>query len=657
MEFLNFPIVALGAALICLIGITIYAITQRGSLRSRDEQLVVARAQAYAMLELRQAGVLFLDREHKLMGEASAAAPELLGHTCGAGTAFVQVDRRAGRRQLRREAVAYLESMWQAEPTAVVDATQNPLQGALRFAPSGDPLLAPGGRRPRASHHRVDRAHFRAAHGAAHHRSAGARRRYLRASGSPAKPARARRSTVAATRPRIPEAIAAERRYRGHSPVPAAPADCPAAAATVAADPRLRRVGPLAHVSTGEFAARRLDVTDDSIPAAPALNAALEARLNAPTPANVRSPTAKYSSAANAARSAGTPRTGVRKMRQSPGHHDHFARVTAQARARPKPAAPIRRVDHRSARSAPHRSAEGSHARRGCDAREVPRRGARQGRPAARHHQTTGTRAAGLPRKAGADPRADPRHQRARRAPAAALGVRARGALRSGAQQPARQAHAVGQRFPAARGEARRPAEPSRHPGRSGHAPARMAHAERRVRPPSIEATQRSATATGTTIRQPQLRDAERRRSRTIRTGLGDAEGRAPLRSFAGEPRGDGAVPRRHVLQARVAGGASASRTCRATIAASSRRSSASSFTTRSGTASKPRPIAWCRTSPRSARSPCSSSASAPDGYQLSVQDDGRGLDHDKIRAEAVRQGVLTRRRRRRRSIRASSPA
>jgi hypothetical protein len=30
------------------------------------------------------------------------------------------------------------------------------------------------------------------------------------------------------------------------------------------------------------------------------------------------------------------------------------------------------------------------------------------------------------------------------------------------------------------------------------------------------------------------------------------------------------------------------------------------------------------------------------DGYQLSVQDDGRGLDHVKIRAEAVRQGVLT---------------
>src|SRR5687768_13719526 len=91
MDFLNFPIVALGTALICLIGVTIYALTQRTSIRSRDEQLVVARAQAYAMLELSQAGVLFLDREHKLMGEASAAAPELLGHTCATGTVFVQV--------------------------------------------------------------------------------------------------------------------------------------------------------------------------------------------------------------------------------------------------------------------------------------------------------------------------------------------------------------------------------------------------------------------------------------------------------------------------------------------------------------------------------------------------------------------------------------
>ena len=142
MEFINFPIVALGAALVCLIGVAIYAITLRSSLRSRDEQLVVARAQAYAMLELSQAGVLFLDREHRLMGEASAAAPELLGHTCGAGTAFVQVIADLVDVTVRRETVAYLEAMWKAEASAHVDATQNPVARvhsgsrhlALRFA-------------------------------------------------------------------------------------------------------------------------------------------------------------------------------------------------------------------------------------------------------------------------------------------------------------------------------------------------------------------------------------------------------------------------------------------------------------------------------------------------------------------------------------------
>ena len=142
VEFINFPIVALGAALICLIGVTIYAITQRGSLRSRDEQLVVARAQAYAMLELSQAGVLFLDREHKLMGEASSAAPELLGHTCGAGTAFVQAISELVDVKIRRETVSYLETLWKADPTSMVDATLNPLARvhagsrhlAIRFA-------------------------------------------------------------------------------------------------------------------------------------------------------------------------------------------------------------------------------------------------------------------------------------------------------------------------------------------------------------------------------------------------------------------------------------------------------------------------------------------------------------------------------------------
>lgn len=128
MEFLNFPTVALALALISLIGMTIYALTQRGALRSKDEQLVVARAQSYAMLELSQAGVLFLDREHKLMGEASAAAPELLGHTCGAGTEFVQAISDLVPLNVRRDTVAHLESMWKTVPTETVDATQNPLQ-------------------------------------------------------------------------------------------------------------------------------------------------------------------------------------------------------------------------------------------------------------------------------------------------------------------------------------------------------------------------------------------------------------------------------------------------------------------------------------------------------------------------------------------------
>ena len=42
MEFVNFPTVALAGALVCLIGVTIYALMQRSSIRNRDEQLVVA---------------------------------------------------------------------------------------------------------------------------------------------------------------------------------------------------------------------------------------------------------------------------------------------------------------------------------------------------------------------------------------------------------------------------------------------------------------------------------------------------------------------------------------------------------------------------------------------------------------------------------------
>ncbi len=127
MEFLTFPIAALGFALICLIGVTVSALTMRASLRARNEQLVVARAQAYAMLELSQAGVLFIDRDLNLMGDASAVAPELLGHPCNAGTPFVQVLVDLVSGDVRRAAIEHLDMLWKADPTAVVDATANPL--------------------------------------------------------------------------------------------------------------------------------------------------------------------------------------------------------------------------------------------------------------------------------------------------------------------------------------------------------------------------------------------------------------------------------------------------------------------------------------------------------------------------------------------------
>ena len=128
-----------------------------------------------------QAGVLFLDREHKLMGEASSAAPELLGHTCGAGTAFVQAISELVDVKVRRDAVAYLEALWGADPDRHGGRhAESAGARALRFAPPRHPLRAPGGRRARAPHHRFDRAHFRAAPGAAHHRSTGTQRGNLR---------------------------------------------------------------------------------------------------------------------------------------------------------------------------------------------------------------------------------------------------------------------------------------------------------------------------------------------------------------------------------------------------------------------------------------------------------------------------------------------
>ena len=264
MEFINFPTVALGMALICLIGVTIYAITQRGSLRSRDEQLVVARAQAYAMLELSHAGVLFLDREHKLMGEASAAAPELLGHTCGAGTAFVQVIAELVDVQVRRQTVAFLESMWKADPAALVDATQNPLDkihsGARHLAIRFARLVVDG----RVHHIIVSIERISAPRVMpltievpVLNEETFAKRL---AGETGTRPALNMAAMAAST-----EALAAPETAEV-APATPAPAAQPAAASAIAPAPAL------APMSTGEFELGPLDVTEDSIPSLPALS-------------------------------------------------------------------------------------------------------------------------------------------------------------------------------------------------------------------------------------------------------------------------------------------------------------------------------------------------------------------------------------------------
>ena len=273
MEFLNFPIVALGAALICLIGVTIYALTQRGSLRSRDEQLVVARAQAYAMLELSQAGVLFLDREHKLMGEASSAAPELLGHTCGAGTAFVQVIADLVDVGVRRETVAFLETMWKAEASASVDATQNPLarvhSGVRHLALRFSRLVVDG----RVHHIIVSIERIAAPRVVPHTIEVPALNEDTFAK---------RLAGETGTRPALkidgmstpPEPTAPE---TGRSELPATPIPTsiptliPAPQSIAEQSPPARSAGELPPVLTGEFELGPLDVTADSVPSVPHL--------------------------------------------------------------------------------------------------------------------------------------------------------------------------------------------------------------------------------------------------------------------------------------------------------------------------------------------------------------------------------------------------
>jgi signal transduction histidine kinase len=644
MEFLNFPIVALGAALICLIGVTIYALTQRTSIRNRDEQLVVARAQAFAMLELSQAGVLFLDREHKLMGEASASAPELLGHTCATGTAFVQVIAELVDVTVRRETVAYLESMWKAEPTAVVDATANPLQKihsgprhlAIRFA-----RLVVDGRvhhiivaierisAPRLVPHTIevpvlDEETFA-------RRLAGETGTRAAALPEPA-PVKTETPAMAAAPAAIAPVVAA--------PVATAPATTAPTTAPVATTPVAT---PAASALTGEFELGPLDVTEDSLPSVPRLTAAAAATMAS---------LAHVSIETNAANTVAKTQQ-IRALSESLPANEPLMETTASAATMPSAGGADRHLATTitSPDVAPRPDAskiiDPPDARLSEVLKEIMHVDAVKLDAFLAEARDKAGQLRAIIKLPAREPQAFREklvlilelirgiHSRAERLPLPSIDERA-------------------QRFEAALGKLRDKQNLSgndflplavklddllSHLAIQGEVMARLRDwqlANGIADRPSIDATQRSATATGTTIRQPKLpkpappqagaatqkvarlsdltqdsleemaqflSDMYSKRVSLVCVGLEDVPGgyRKTVEKILGQLIHNAI---RHGLET-PADRAVMDKPEIGTVA-----------------------VQFVRV--------------GADGYQLSVQDDGRGLDHDKIRAEAVRQGVLT---------------
>jgi len=614
MDFINFPVIALGAALICLIGVTIYAITQRGSLRSRDEQLVVARAQAYAMLELSQAGVLFLDREHKLMGEASAAAPELLGHTCGAGTAFVQVIADLVDVSLRRETVAFLESMWKAEPSAQVDATQNPLARvhsgvrhlALRFS-----RLVVDGR----VHHIIV---------------------------SIERIAAPRVVPLTIEVPALNEETFA-RRLAGET------GTRPALSASMTAPPETP--AELPPMLTGEFELGPLDVTEDSLPSV---------QKDSEPGANTMAALALLRADTTAANSDKTQR--IRALSESlPTHGPASDAVTAT----------LRRLE------------EGPHLATTITSPDVVQEAAKPPAPA-------------LDPAAIIDP-PDPRLSEVLKEVMHIDAVRLEtflgearekaGQLRAIIKLPAREPQAFreklvlilelirgvharaerlplpsvcerAERFEAALGGLRDKQTLSgndflplavklddllSHLAIQGEVVTRLR--EWRIQngesASPIEATQRSATATGTTIRQPQLRGAAASAA-TASQPMSVASKAARLSDLSQESLEEMAAFLADMYSKRVSlvvvGLEDVPRNYRRTVEKLLGQLIHNAI--RHGLETPADRVVMDK--PEIGTVAVQFVRAGSDGYQLSVQDDGRGLDHDKIRAEAVRQGVLT---------------
>ncbi|HYJ41979.1 MAG TPA: ATP-binding protein [Steroidobacteraceae bacterium] len=640
MEFSTFPIVALAMALICLIGVTIYAITQRGSLRSRDEQLVVARAQAYAMLELSQAGVLFLDREHKLMGEASAAAPELLGHTCGAGTAFVQVIADLVDVQVRRQAVAFLESMWKAEPASVVDATQNPLakvhSGARHLAIRFARLVVDG----RVHHIIVSIERISAPRlmpltieVPALNEETFAKRL---AGETGTRPALNIASMAANT-----ELVTAapESAVAAAPPAPAAPAaPAPVPSAAHASPP------PVAPMSTGEFELGPMDVTEDSIPSLPVLSDAAAAAMAKLAPASETvDKTQKIATLSAASLPSNVPASDAvtATMRRLDEEEKQLATTitspdVAQEASKPKPTTPeldpsgiidppdprlsevLREVMHIDAGRLETFLAEARE--KAGQLRAIMKLPAREPQAFREKLVLILELIRGI-------------HVRAERIPVPSVCERA-------------------DRFAAALNALRDKQTLSgndflplavklddllSHLAILGEVVTRLR--EWRVQngesgAPSIDATQRSATATGTTIRQPLMRDAA-----PSATGITKA---ARLSDLSQESLDEMALFLADMYSKRV----SLVVVGLEDVPTHYRRSVEKILgqlihnAIRHGVENPADRAVLDK--PEVGTIAVQFARMGSDGYQLSVQDDGRGLDHDKIRAEAVRQGVLS---------------
>ncbi len=632
MEYVNFPIVALGAALICLIGITIYAITQRAGLRNRDEQLVVARAQAYAMLELCQAGVLFLDREHRLMGEASAAAPELLGHTCGAGTAFVQVIAEFVDVKVRREVVTFLDSLWQADASATVDATQNPLSkvhsGSWHLAIRFSRLVVDG-----QVHHIIVSIERIAAPRLVPHT--------IEVPALNEETFAKRLAGETGTRPALTfEPVAATGSVATGAAEQPVVATLPVAGTSLPAAPQLPTLSAVPSDNVSTVILRSLDVTDDSIPAAPIRAAVAAPAAQVPTPAEIRSPSGEVFVLSLPPVEAPPAPTPTR----SPEVAQQLATTitsteTAQAASRPVEPDPAAIIDPQDVRlSAVLKEVMHVEASRLENFLGEARDKAGQLRAILK-----------LPAR---DPQAFREklvlilelirgiHARARRLPLASVCERA-------------------ERFEEALGSLRDKKTLSgndflpiavklddllSHLAIQGEVVTRLR--EWRVQnglsePSSIDATQRSATATGTTIRQPHIRktDAD---GTTISGAVSETQKAKRLSDLSQDSLEEMAQFLADMYFKRV------SLVCIGLedVPGSYRRVVEKILgqlihnAIRHGLETPADRVVQDK--PEIGTVAVQFQRVGPDGYQLSVQDDGRGLDHDKIRAEAVRQGVLS---------------